>query len=193
IALQKDGKIITGGYQFTDANNEHFLVNRYNIDGTIDSGFGDDGSEITKMNRTDAVNSIIIQKNGKIILIGSATSDITGSLEYQVALARYFGDSTKKQIIVQKIKHYLETHNAQASTITSNVFISPNPAQNNLHVTGLSANSKLTVVDFAGNVKLQAVSNNNSYNLNIASLQAGNYLLKIETKDAIITKQFVKE
>jgi hypothetical protein len=31
------------------------------------------------------------------------------------------------------------------------------------------------------------------YDLNIASLHAGNYLLKIETNGEVVTKQFVKE
>jgi hypothetical protein len=53
--------------------------------------------------------------------------------------------------------------------------------------------TKLTVVDFAGNIKLQVAANNTSYNLNITSLQAGNYLLKIEMNENVVTKKFVKE
>ncbi|MEO8713060.1 MAG: T9SS type A sorting domain-containing protein [Parafilimonas sp.] len=78
--------------------------------------------------------------------------------------------------------------------------ISPNPATNSLHIEGLSAgrqglsaNTKLTVIDFAGNIKLQAFSNSNSYNLNIASLTTGNYLLKIKMNNDVVTKKFVKE
>ncbi|MEO8712739.1 MAG: T9SS type A sorting domain-containing protein [Parafilimonas sp.] len=71
--------------------------------------------------------------------------------------------------------------------------ISPNPAKNSLHIEGLSPNIKLTVIDFAGNIKLQAFSNSNSYNLNIASLTTGNYLLKIKTNNGVVTKKFVKE
>ena len=75
--------------------------------------------------------------------------------------------------------------------------ISPNPATNILHIQGLSSSSNIevTVVDFAGNValsvKLSAFST--SYNLNIASLKQGNYLLKIETNDGVVTKQFIKQ
>ncbi len=75
----------------------------------------------------------------------------------------------------------------------NNVSIYPNPAQNILHVEGLSANAELTVVDFTGNIKLQAFANASSFNLNIASLYAGNYLIKIEVNSEVVTKQFVKE
>ena len=80
--------------------------------------------------------------------------------------------------------------------------ISPNPAQNILHVEGLSANAKLTVVDFNGNVivsrELSPVPSNtgvvsNGYDLNVSSLHAGNYLLKIETNGEVVTRQFVKQ
>ena len=74
--------------------------------------------------------------------------------------------------------------------------LSPNPAQNILHVGGLpSTPAKLTVVDFNGNIivsrELSVVSN--GYDLNVSSLHAGNYLLKIEVNGAVVTRQFVKE
>jgi hypothetical protein len=75
----------------------------------------------------------------------------------------------------------------------SDIKISPNPATNSLQIQGLSSNSKLSVVDFSGNIKLQTITNNNPFSLNIASLKAGNYLLKIETKDDVVTKKFAKE
>ncbi|MBV9960809.1 MAG: T9SS type A sorting domain-containing protein [Parafilimonas sp.] len=76
--------------------------------------------------------------------------------------------------------------------------ISPNPATNRLQIQGLpsSDNIKITVVDIAGNIAISQQLKANSiasYNLNIASLTQGNYLLKIEMNDDIITKQFIKE
>ncbi|MBV9961290.1 MAG: T9SS type A sorting domain-containing protein [Parafilimonas sp.] len=84
-------------------------------------------------------------------------------------------------------------------TPTHSIFsISPNPATNNLQIQGLPSNQKikLTVVDVAGNVAIsQQLTANSSpfYNLNIAALKQGNYLLKIEMNDDVVTKQFVKE
>ncbi|MBV9963977.1 MAG: T9SS type A sorting domain-containing protein [Parafilimonas sp.] len=77
----------------------------------------------------------------------------------------------------------------------NDIKISPNPATNNLQIQGLPSNQKteLTIVDITGNIKLQAVANASSYNLNITSLKQGNYLLKIEMNGEVVTKQFVKE
>ena len=41
--------------------------------------------------------------------------------------------------------------------------------------------------------KIAGCSNASAYNLNIASLYAGNYLMKIEVNGEVVTKQFVKE
>ncbi|MEO8713120.1 MAG: T9SS type A sorting domain-containing protein [Parafilimonas sp.] len=80
----------------------------------------------------------------------------------------------------------------------NDIKISPNPATNSLQIQGLSSSQKikLTVVDFTGNVAISQqlkANSNSSYNLNIASLKQGNYLLKIETNGDVITKKFVKE
>ncbi len=93
----------------------------------------------------------LLQPDGKVLVSGSFFTDKNGFL-YSVGLLRY-NDETKKQIIVQKIKHYIQTHNNVQATTLNSVSIYPNPAQNILHVQGLSSTkAKLTVVDFAGDV-----------------------------------------
>jgi uncharacterized delta-60 repeat protein len=188
VLLQKDAKIITTGWEHNDGyTHGYFALARFKENGNLDSTFGEDGLQTTSIDDLDYSSSSSLQKDEKIILGGYSNSHLL--------LARYNNDDkTKKQIIVQKIKHYIQTHNAQATTL-NNVSIYPNPAQNILHVQSLSANAKLTVVDFAGNVALtvQPSAFSASYNLNIASLHAGNYLLKIETNGEVVTKQFVKE
>jgi uncharacterized delta-60 repeat protein len=197
IAYQKDGKIILAGGiggEITAPISENAAIARLNADGTVDSTFGSNGKQVTDFGYYERFNGVALQSNGKIIAGGQFES-FGSDFHYDFALARYNNDDlTKKQIIVQKIRHYIQTHNAQATTLSA-VSIYPNPAQNVLHVVGLSANTKLTVVDFSGNIvvsrELRAVSG--VYDLNIASLHAGNYLLKIETDGEVATKQFVKE
>ncbi len=85
-----------------------------------------------------------------------------------------------------------------------NISLSPNPAKSTLSIAGLPKNEKVkvTVVDFSGNTAMShelspvppnAGAMSASYNLNIASLHAGNYMLKIETNGEVVTRQFVKE
>ncbi|HEY2726039.1 MAG TPA: T9SS type A sorting domain-containing protein, partial [Parafilimonas sp.] len=87
---------------------------------------------------------------------------------------------------------------SNAIAITNDdIKVSPNPATNILQIQGLPlAGIKITVADFAGNIAISQqlkANSSSSYNLNIALLKQGNYLLKIETNDEIITRQFVKE
>jgi uncharacterized delta-60 repeat protein len=198
IAYQKDGKIILAGGIGGEAISGISLnaaIARLNANGTIDTTFADEGKQITDFGYYERYNGVALQSNGKIVTGGQFES-FGSDFHYDFALARYNNDDkTKKQIIVQKIKHYIQTHNNAQATTLNNVSIYPNPAQNILHVQGLSANAKLTVVDFAGNVivsrELSVVSN--GYDLNVSSLHAGNYLLKVEVNGAVVTKQFVKE
>ncbi|MEP6466031.1 MAG: T9SS type A sorting domain-containing protein [Parafilimonas sp.] len=74
------------------------------------------------------------------------------------------------------------------------IILSPNPAINNLHIEGLTANNaKLTIIDFAGNIKLRQQTTSTTADLNISVLQPGNYLLKIETGNETTTKAFIKQ
>lgn len=87
--------------------------------------------------------------------------------------------------------------NVIAINVASPISISPNPAKNYLNIIGLSStrNIKLAVIDLNGNVFInrQLTSSNNSYKLDINLLKPGNYILKIETVNQTITRQFVKE
>jgi len=85
IAIQSDGKIVVVGNTHNGVNSD-FGMTRYNTDGSLDNTFGIGGKVITDFaNGNDAANSVIIQTDGKIILIGQATI----TTYYDFALARY--------------------------------------------------------------------------------------------------------
>ncbi len=199
LSLQPNGDYIIGGVKFVDYTSppnyaaDDFALASVTKEGKIDSSFGTNGITTTDFSEfDDGCAALALQQDGKIIAAGGST-DVTNRITY-ITLARYNGFLTQKQIIVQKIKHYIQTHNARATTL-NNVSVYPNPAQSILHIQGLLSNAKLTVVDLSGRIaassELRAVSG--VYDLNIASLHAGNYLLKIETNGEVVTKQFVKE
>jgi uncharacterized delta-60 repeat protein len=192
VILQPDNKIVFAGEIYSLFSPvQDFALGRLLNNGNLDSSFGVDGETTTDFGLVEQTGGLALQ-NGKILLAGTSLT-YSPQDETDYALARYYSDSlTKKQIIAQKIRHYIQTHNVQATTL-GNVSIYPNPAQNMLHVVGLSsAQTKLTVVDLNGSIRMQAVANAASFNLNIASLYAGNYMLKIETNGEVVTKQFVK-
>jgi len=69
--------------------------------------------------------------------------------------------------------------------------IYPNPAINYLSIDGLNENADVAIYDMTGKLiyKNSVVDNQ----IDISNFQSGVYILKIETAEGIITKQFVKQ
>ncbi|MGB8367536.1 MAG: delta-60 repeat domain-containing protein, partial [Candidatus Babeliales bacterium] len=81
VVIQKDSKIVAAGLSFG-----RFGLARYNVNGSLDLSFGVGGVVITDFGGTSAgANSVAIQKDGKIVAVGSA--NIGGTTDF--ALARY--------------------------------------------------------------------------------------------------------
>ena len=91
LALQADGKIIAAGTNYRDfSSNSDFGVARYNSNGTLDTSFGTSGLVSTEFNgMLDAASSVLIQSDGKIVAVGSASSSATF---YDFALVRYLSN-----------------------------------------------------------------------------------------------------
>jgi len=94
IAIQSDGKIVAGG---STNNPTNFIYNfalvRYNVDGTVDRNFGNNGAVTTDValilgtaNTQSTIESIVIQPDGKILAGGFAGANL--------AIARYNTDGT---------------------------------------------------------------------------------------------------
>ena len=82
IALQPDGKILVGGYFISHNGMERNHLARLNTDGTLDLGFKSAVSGITEA--TTTINSIGIQSDGKIIIVGQF-SFYEGSVRKNIA------------------------------------------------------------------------------------------------------------
>jgi uncharacterized delta-60 repeat protein len=90
LALQPDGKILATGYTQLYSNYAvgDFVVLRYNANGSLDSTFSGDGKQITDFGGSDWGNDILLQSNGKMIVVGNCTSSMD-TYDYHPALARY--------------------------------------------------------------------------------------------------------
>jgi len=82
VALQEDGKIVVAG-KSSDGTSAGFALVRYNIDGSIDSSFGNNGFIITDFGVGGFAfgKSIAMQVDGKIV--------VAGFVGYDFAVARY--------------------------------------------------------------------------------------------------------
>lgn len=87
IAVQPDDKILLTGYLDTLDNGgaDDFAVVRYNPDGSLDTGFGSNGIAVTDLGEDGDSYSIAVQADGKILLGGQISDDM--SIDF--AIARY--------------------------------------------------------------------------------------------------------
>ncbi len=82
VSVQKDGKIVAAGTE----NEDNFAIARYAQDGTLDSSFGaGTGRVITDFGGEDSCEGLAIQKDGKIVAVGSSNANVG----FEVAIARY--------------------------------------------------------------------------------------------------------
>jgi uncharacterized delta-60 repeat protein len=90
IAVQTDGKILISAGSNNGTNND-FCVVRYNSDGTVDNTFASSGKYVTDFQGfDDGASSLIIQTDGKIVLSGGATSNLSSDF----ALVRLLTDGS---------------------------------------------------------------------------------------------------
>jgi uncharacterized delta-60 repeat protein len=80
-AMQPDGKIIVVGFTDQTNRNELMVVIRYNANGTIDATFGTAGILLIDLdlraNYQDALFSVKLFSNGKILVVGSSAMKAT--------------------------------------------------------------------------------------------------------------------
>ena len=84
IAIQKDGKIVAGGFTSNQLGT-HFALTRYNTDGSLDSTFSGNGIQNTNFNWNGEINSIKLQADGKIVAAGNTWNGNNND----IAVARY--------------------------------------------------------------------------------------------------------
>jgi uncharacterized delta-60 repeat protein len=93
LALQSDGKIVAAG----STSGTAFLLARFNADGSLDQGFGTNGSvETTFGDQTAAGEALVVQPDGKIIIVGVSGAGPYSELN-DFALARYNSDGSLDQ------------------------------------------------------------------------------------------------
>lgn len=99
VVIQKDNKIVVTGYSISPAtNNEEITLIRFTENGIVDKSFGKKGIIVTEVsNAKDEAESVAIQNDGKIVVVGSTdhkpTTDIVlirynenGSIDYSFGI-----------------------------------------------------------------------------------------------------------
>ena len=72
-----------------------FVVARFNADGSLDTTFGKAGySGLDFDNSADYVNDLVVQSDGKILVLGSSSKTVGGVYKQEFALARFNADGS---------------------------------------------------------------------------------------------------
>jgi uncharacterized delta-60 repeat protein len=89
VAVQPDGKIVAAGQQLSGGS-WHFIVTRYNANGSLDTSFGSRGVVTTSIigRSSCQIFAVTLQADGKIVVAGVTISANT-TTNQALALARY--------------------------------------------------------------------------------------------------------
>ncbi len=84
-------KVVAAGYALNENKNNDFALARYNVDGTLDTSFGENGKVTTDFNNSSDHRATSIALQGdKIIITGDTYNPVNGT--YDFALGRYTAD-----------------------------------------------------------------------------------------------------
>ncbi len=85
IAIQADGKIVVAGFSGSSRSVGSFAVVRYETTGALDTSFDGDGKVIIDMGNFNSANDLVIQPDGKIVVVGASGVQAIGNLAFAVA------------------------------------------------------------------------------------------------------------
>jgi len=70
--------------------------------------------------------------------------------------------------------------------------IYPNPAKTKIHITGLNSSYDATIFDIAGKKQIELKQSRTNV-ISIANLKQGLYFIKIEAKEGVVVRKFIKQ
>ncbi|MFZ0454592.1 MAG: choice-of-anchor D domain-containing protein [Ignavibacteriaceae bacterium] len=89
VAVQSNGKILVAGYT-RGTSNADFALLRLNTDGSLDMSFNNNGIRTTDLGLDDIGMSVMVQKDGKIIIAGYSFNGVNNDF----AMVRFNSDGT---------------------------------------------------------------------------------------------------
>lgn len=189
VIVQSDNKIVaTGVTKPYNSDFGRFALARYYPNGFVDKSFGYKGQIVTLFGDYDAgCGASALQANDKILAAGYYQADGSGGRGGDIAMARYL-----KKKLANPVTESLSTTSQQ----TISLRLSPNPVNNILTITGLSAacNYQLSICNERGIAILsKKVNGMYVYNFNVSGLPNGIYYMNITSNGGNEKLMFIKE
>jgi len=171
LTLQNDGKIVAVGHN-TNGVNFSIALARYNTDGSLDNGFGNNGVLTTDIATEEEYGqSVCIQSDGNILITGSVKSG--GS--FDIFVARYNGNAPLK------IEEYSR----------SMMYVYPNPFsfKSNIQTDFMLQNATMYVYNVYGE-KVKEIRNlsGQSISFDREKLPAGLYIFTLSENNKVVVK-----
>ncbi len=114
IAVQPDNKILVAGKRNVSGSGTDFSITRLNADGSLDLSFGIGGKLITSFNgNDDAITSLFIQPDGKIIAAGYSRNPVSDKSDF--AIIRYNANGSLDAGFDQDGKQLVDFYGGMAS------------------------------------------------------------------------------
>lgn len=91
--VQPDGRIVTAGETQDGTGGAMMISARVNPDGTPDQGYGTDGVVLVDIDRSAVANTLALQPDGRIVLVGAGKDPSTKALMFSAV--RLLADGTR--------------------------------------------------------------------------------------------------
>lgn len=209
MLIQPDNKIVTGGYDYSSTKGNRFAVLRFNVSNILPVSLN--SFTATAVKNTTLLNwSTASEVNSSYFTIerssGSSGYSAIGNVnshgnsnqlqQYQFTDASPLtGDNFYRLKQVDKDGRYSYSKMVHVA-FGKQPFIQayPNPTRGMVKIGGLNnANATLTVVDASGKTLHQYRSTGNDYTINIQSLTAGIYFVRVQQGEKVTTLKLVKQ
>lgn len=103
--VRPDGKIVVVGGTWGDGRDGSFALVRFRPNGALDGRFWDAGQVVTQISpRYDAAHALVVRRDGKLVLVGTATGPALNGDGATFALARYLPPYTCRVPSVQGMR-----------------------------------------------------------------------------------------
>ncbi len=181
LKIDAQGKIILAGHGYDGSVNTFldFAIARYTENGNLDNTFSSDGKLVVKMGAySSGIKDILIQEDGKILFGGY-------SLETQGG----FVDFGFLQLDVSAITSILTND-------YSNFQLYPNPVTDVLAIRNDTFNEDLDLIQvysISGQLLNEYKAQNQVVQIDISAMNAGIYMVNIQTSKSIQTIKFIKQ
>jgi uncharacterized delta-60 repeat protein len=86
MAVQPDGRLVLAGTVYSVNSKSEFALERYNVNGSLDTTFGTGGQALADFGSDAAASAVAVQADGRIVVAGRTDGGF--------ALARYYGNGS---------------------------------------------------------------------------------------------------